>query len=199
MVKLKCGIARLSVLFICALPYLLSGCGDRSYFEVANAAEESEADVTLMDAADESTVDETEPATVFVQVAGAVNSPGVYELDANARVFTAIEAAGGVTADADVRDLNQALFVSDGQMIYVYAKGERAEAEASQEDDGLIDINSAGAEALMTLPGIGSEKANAIIAYRENNGRFSSTDELMKISGIKSGVYDKIKDLITAR
>lgn len=135
-------------------------------------------------------------AQIYVQVSGAVNAPGVYQLPAESRVFMAIELAGGLSPEADESSLNQAESLQDGQQIYVCAVGEQARQETVPESDGRVNLNTATAEELMTLPGIGQSKADSIISYRESNGGFGAVEDLMKIEGIKEGVYSKIKDRI---
>ena len=124
---------------------------------------------------------------IFVYVCGAVQKPGVYELLPGQRICDAIAAAGGLSEQAAGDSLNQAEVLSDGQ------PGQET-AESSR--DGRGDINTADASALMSLPGIGQSKADAIIAYRNEHGAFKAPEELMNISGIKEGVYQKIKDSI---
>lgn len=148
--------------------------------------------------------DEAGDTTVFVYVCGAVHVPGVYELQANARVFEAIRAAGGITEEADPDMVNQAAVVTDGGQIYVPTAGEEqaqssgvGETGANSTDNSKVNINTASEEELMTLSGIGEAKAAAILKYREEHGRFQSIDELMEIEGIKEGVFGKIKDDIT--
>ena len=101
--------------------------------------------------------------------------------------------------DADLQQLNLADQLTDGQRIYVPAEGETAADPEYTEDEvsnGLVNINTATAEQLQTLPGIGQAKANAIVAYRENNGNFSSIEDLRKVPGIKEGVFGQIQSLI---
>lgn len=142
---------------------------------------------------------------IYVQVAGAVHKPGVYELPEGSRVFQALELAGGVTADAQLKSLNQAAPVSDGEMIWVMTVEEAAvqpvqEGEASgngsAREDGKVNLNTATKEELMELPGIGAAKAASILAFRETNGGFTKIEDLMKIEGIKEGVFSKIKDYV---
>lgn len=145
-------------------------------------------------------------STIYVQVSGAVAHPGVYQLPEGSRIFEAIELAGGVTAEADITSVNQAQFLSDGQMIYMYAVGEEGaegaateaagEKTAEAESDDRVNINTATTEQLMTLPGIGQSKAESIISFREEHGAFCSVEEIMNIEGIKEGVFSKIKDRI---
>lgn len=135
---------------------------------------------------------------VYVYVCGHVKQPGVYALEYGARIYDALAKAGGVLEDAREEVLDQAVCVSDGQTIYVPGADD-AEAEKEQdssESDGLVNINQAGEEELMTLPGIGESKASVIIQYREEHGMFQTIEELMDIPGIKQGVFDKIKDNI---
>lgn len=158
--------------------------------------------------------DAPEEQTIFVHVCGEVCQPAVYELPQGSRVFEAVGAAGGFTADAAEDYLNLAGILSDGLRVYVPSVSEVEEGNVPAEADGLIgdpgkdpaqgissggkvDLNRASAEELMTLPGVGSAKASAIIAYRERNGAFSSIEEIMKVEGIKEGMFRKIRDLIT--
>ena len=140
---------------------------------------------------------------IFVYVCGAVQKPGVYELLLGQRICDAIAAAGGLSEQAAGDSLNQAEVLSDGQMLRVLTTEEAAAATvqpgqetAESSRDGRVDINTADAFALMSLPGIGQSKADAIIAYRNEHGAFKAPEELMNISGIKEGVYQKIKDSI---
>lgn len=138
---------------------------------------------------------------IFVYVCGAVQKPGVYELLPGQRICDAIAAAGGLSEQAAGDSLNQAEVLSDGQMLRVLTTEEAATVQPGQETaessrDGRVDINTADASALMSLPGIGQSKADAIIAYRNEHGAFKAPEELMNISGIKEGVYQKIKDSI---
>lgn len=149
---------------------------------------------------------ETSSETVFVHVCGQVCTPGVYELPAGSRIFEAVQQAGGFTGQAASDSLNQAEKVEDGQRIYVpsmeeAAQGtEQAAAEtgggAGSPSDGKVNLNTADAEELTTLTGIGQSRAEAIIRYREENGKFQSTEELMNVQGIKEGIYEKIKEQI---
>lgn len=140
---------------------------------------------------------------IFVYVCGAVQKPGVYEFLPGQRICDAIAAAGGLSEQAAGDSLNQAEVLSDGQMLRVLTTEEAAAATvqpgqetAESSRDGRVDINTADASALMSLPWIGQSKADAIIAYRNEHGAFKAPEELMNISGIKEGVYQKIKDSI---
>ena len=143
--------------------------------------------------------EEDESLSVFVYVCGAVQKPGVYELPAGSRVYEALEAAGGLMEEADEKSLNQAELLRDGSQITVYTKEEASSLPASAGEtagSGKVNLNTAGKELLTTLPGIGDAKADAILQYREENGGFSSIEEIMQIEGIKEKVFEKIRDLI---
>lgn len=157
-----------------------------------------------------------ETETCFVYVCGAVKYPGVFELPQGSRVYEAVALAGGLKKNAYAKGLNQAKQIEDGEMIEVLTVKEYKEAAGKQEPfdkdggqqnagnarsvpqeaDGRMDLNTATAQELMTLNGIGEAKAANIIAYREANGGFSSVDEIMNVSGIGEGVYARIQDKI---
>nr|MBQ8251902.1 helix-hairpin-helix domain-containing protein [Lachnospiraceae bacterium] len=149
--------------------------------------------------------------TIYVQVTGAVRAPGVYELPAGSRVFEAVQKAGGMTDDAAGESVNQAVEVSDGDMIVLYTRqeweqrstqqtggagGDSGSIQGQQQADGRVDINTADVTQLCTIPGIGETRARSIITYREQNGAFEAVEDIMKVSGIKDGLFQKIKDKI---
>lgn len=138
---------------------------------------------------------------IYVDVCGAVRNPGVYRIEAGSRVFQVLEQAGGCTEKASLETVNQADLLTDGQKIRIYTKEEAGQMEKKlQEEDSLlddrVDINRAGKEELMTLTGVGETRAQAILAYRETHGSFSSVEELMQVEGIKEKTYEKLKDQI---
>jgi len=141
-----------------------------------------------------------------VHVAGAVTKPGVYDLDAGARVIDAIEAAGGGAPDADLNRLNLAAKVADGQRVLVQRVGEAAPAGSaspgasgggSADPSGLVSLNSATQVELEALPGIGPTLAGAIIAERERRGGFRSVNELRDVRGIGEKRFADLKDKVT--
>ncbi len=139
---------------------------------------------------------------ICVHVTGCVVAPGVYQLPEGSRVYEAIVLAGGFTEEADEEYLNQAAILSDGERIYIYSTEETATASdytdknISQDEDTLVNINTATKETLMTLPGIGESRAESIIAYREEYGVFRTIEDIMKVSGIKDAAYSKLKKYI---
>lgn len=145
--------------------------------------------------------DDTE-TLIYVYVCGQVADPGVYPLEEDSRVFQAVEMAGGILPEGDPSSVNLAETIHDGQKIYIPSFEEAEtwkETEVLQTNvsDERININLASKDMLMTLPGIGESKAEAIIAYRQEMGPFDSTEALMNVPGIKEGVYSKIKDRIS--
>ncbi|NLM45994.1 MAG: ComEA family DNA-binding protein [Firmicutes bacterium] len=131
---------------------------------------------------------------IFVHVAGAVRRPGVYTLPAGSRVIHALEAAGGVLPDGDEHALNLAEPLSDGRRISVPFLGQEAPAAAA---GGKININTATAEELDRLPGIGPAKAAAIVAYREKNGPFQALEDLVNVSGIGPSTVETLREHVT--
>lgn len=241
------------IIFTCVVAvvavFLLTGCGRKDAYVISGeTADETMSDGILTDgiesgeAATDGVADNGEDHTaadrtdasgqldnglssmIYVDVDGAVLQPGVYSLPENARVFDAVDAAGGLLPEACSEILNQAEHVSDGQKLYIMTKAEweaQKELGGSQEwmstqegtgkqgqngtqgtqkqaepDDGLVDLNRATESELCTLPGIGQTRAQAIIAYREASGGFQSIDEIQNVSGIKSGIFEKIKNKI---
>jgi competence protein ComEA len=135
----------------------------------------------------------------YVYVCGEVLNPGVYELDSNQRVIDAIKLAGGTLEDANLEALNLATLVKDGEKIYIPSINDlEFETNPSGETSvsSKININTATKDQLMTLPGIGESRALAIIAYRDDKGKFISIEDIKNVSGIKDAAYNKIKDLI---
>lgn len=141
------------------------------------------------------------PPALLVHVSGAVKNPGVYQLAPESRIQDAVDAAGGPTSQANMESLNLAAYVSDSMKIHVLAAGEPAASIDQQSTlhapQALIDLNTATVDQLMSLPGIGEDRAYAIIEYREQNNGFRSIDELKNIDGIGDMTFDKLQDLVT--
>lgn len=135
---------------------------------------------------------------IYVYICGEVMEPGVYEMKGGSRLYELVEAAGGFTDRAATESLNLAEELSDTQMITVWSIDDMITADFPQSfyDDGLVNINTADVEELTSLPGIGDVRAQDIVSFREENGRFSAPEDIMRVPGIKESIYDKIKDLI---
>lgn len=142
-------------------------------------------------------------APIVVHVTGAVPRPGVYALPEGARVQDAISAAGGFLAEADKTGINLARVLEDGEQLDIpFTEGASIvlptpRAEVITTNTELININTASQFELETLPGIGPTTAQKIIEYREANGPFAATEDIVNVSGIGPGTYERIKDLIT--
>ncbi|HEX2196030.1 MAG TPA: ComEA family DNA-binding protein [Actinomycetota bacterium] len=135
-------------------------------------------------------------AVPFVHVAGAVRSPGLYELPSGARVADAIEAAGGAGARADLGALNLAAPLSDGAKVDVLLRGRgnaASPAPVPSASPAAVSLNSADAAALETIPGVGPVTAAAILAYRDEAGPFTSVEQLMEVSGIGPATLESIR------
>lgn len=154
---------------------------------------------------------------VYIDICGAVVKPGVYEVDRGSRLFEVLRMAGGFSEDADREYINQARTVEDGEQIRFPT---REEAEKYRESgnseqmnpvsgdsvksstaagNGKININNASGDQLCTIPGVGTAKAESIIQYREEHGPFGKTEDIMQVTGIKQGMYDKMKEHITVQ
>ena len=187
------------------------GCGAPVYEDVAESVPEQIPAEEAGSASEEtgSTKEpesDTESDEIRVYICGAVQRSGVYVFSSGARGYEAVDAAGGLTESADETAFNQAALLSDGQEIVIPEKGslhspdplgERDESSGADRQESKININTADAEELQKLTGIGASRAADIIAYRERCGPFGSIEDIMKVSGIKSAVFEKIKDAIT--
>lgn len=188
---------------------LLSGCTKKEEILLLNgeasAEEERPAEQESVVSEQESVL--SEPDRVCVHVCGAVKRPGVYELSVGCRVYEAVQAAGGFAENADQDYVNQAQTLADGVKLVIPTLEEAAlartlgmdsvtgEQEATAEDS-RININTATEMELCNIPGIGATRAAAIAAYRESHGGFQKPEDIMKVNGIKEGMYEKIKDSI---
>lgn len=150
----------------------------------------------------------TPAAPVVVHVAGAVLSPGVYDLPKGARVRDAVQAAGGAAGEADLNSMNLAARVNDGQKIYLAVKGEVApgmQASAGEQfvagstpaEGGKVNLNTSGSAQLEDLPGIGPVLAQRIVEYRTKHNGFRSIRDLLEVDGFGPKRYESLKDLVT--
>lgn len=151
--------------------------------------------------------EEDNPPNIFVHLCGAVKKEGVYEIPYGTRLIKLIDMANGLNKDAASNYINQAMVVEDGQQIYIPTKEEvinqdftiMEKSQSSNDKGQLININTADLNTLMEIPGIGIAKAEKIIEYRESIGEFKDITELMKVSGIKQGLFDKMSPYIVAK
>lgn len=153
------------------------------------------------------------PQEWVIYVTGAVKKPGVYKISPEARIYQALEAAGGFNADADKEAVNLAAKLEDGSQVHFPAKGEKQETQSqtppsapvktpgiqakTPDASRLVNINTARQDEIETLPGIGPKTALSIIAYREANGAFKRIEDLLLIKGIGAKKYDAVKSMVT--
>lgn len=148
-----------------------------------------------------------EPSQLVVDVKGAVAKPGLYTLEAGARVNDAVKAAGGLTSQADPKSVNLAQKLSDEAVVYVASKEENISVVTSttassamspeEKSTSLVNLNTATEADLQTISGIGAKRAADIIAYREANGGFKSVDDLNNVSGIGDKTMESIQPYVT--
>lgn len=192
---------------------------DTDLDEAQDVLPEAESDESqTMDETVDETVDET-PEYCYVHVCGAVEKPGVYRLRSDARVYEAIAMAGGTVEEAYPDGVNQAVLVYDGQKLQIptitewengwtpeesdsaenATSGQKSSEESgsAETESTLVNINRATTAELCNLPGIGTTRAEAIVAFREEHGAFTSIEGIKQVSGIKEGLFQKIKDKIS--
>ena len=157
---------------------------------------------------EETSSESPESETILVDVKGAVQSEGVYELSSTARVNDAIKAAGGFSDQADKKSVNLAQKLSDEAVVYVASQGENvsvvqsatsspATGDAGNENTEKINLNTATVADLTTISGIGEKRANDILAYRDSQGGFTSVDDLNNVSGIGDKTLENIRPYVT--
>ena len=173
-----------------------------------------------------SEVAKQEEVKLYFDIKGSVKKPGVYEFTQGDRIIDAINKAGGLTKNATTNNLNLSKKLTNEMVIYVFNKNELTTTKAFEQvnndaeckcetievnncvdknttnesannETAKININTDSKEKLMTISGIGSSKADAIIEYRTKNGNFKTTEDIINVSGISKTIYDKIKDTIT--
>lgn len=151
---------------------------------------------------------------IIIHITGEVKEEGIIKIESGGRISDAIEAAGGLTENADIKRINLAYELEDGQKIYIPNKKDKnvenyiddgvdsiilEDSDTSQNKTGLININKASAEELQSLAGIGESTALSIIAYREENGKFKRVEDIKNVSGIGDSKYEKIKNSIKVK
>ncbi len=163
--------------------------------------------------------------TIQVEIKGAVDNPGVYQLDKGSRIIDLIDKSGGIAVNADISVINLSRVLEDSNVVVIYTVEELNEMRKGStsvkyietecicpqlptnagcvgdvidnNNVGKISLNNANKEQLMTLSGIGEVKAQAIIDYRTTNGQFKAIEDLMNVNGIGSSTFEKIKNNIT--
>ena len=142
------------------------------------------------------------PCMLHVYVTGAIQRPDVYLLPEGSIIKDAVAAAGGATEEADLERINLALPVTDGQQVHVPRIGEDSspvQPPSAQPAAARVNINTADAATLESLPGIGPSLAQRIIEYRQTHGPFERIEDVMDVSGIGTAIFDGIRDLVVVR
>ena len=185
------------------------------YFIITNQNADNYEEILTNEEVVQSTVSEEiveKVPKIKVYVTGEVNAPGVIELEEGSRIQDAIEGCGGLTKESNLKDINLAYEVSDGEKIYIPNLSEETN-EVCQEQgnlsnpvsntgtssNGKVNINKATVSELTNVPGIGASTAQKIVSYRDENGKFKSVDEIKNVSGIGASKYESMKDYITVK
>lgn len=202
-----------SVLIICGLLYFLLSNDSSTTpqvelidsFQMSEQKEQKNSETELAEPIEQA------PIIVMVDVKGAVKHPGVYEVDTASRVIDAVTLAGGYLENADTRLINHAQKLQDEMVIYIPLEGEEPldvadslttmpnGSSGSGSSDGKVNLNTADETALMTLPGIGPAKAQAILAYRQEIGSFKVIEDIKSVSGIGDKTFERLQELITVK
>lgn len=189
------GMAALLVMVATAIWLVLPGVATTNEFELKHSEQSTDADASA-----------SKQSTVFVHVSGAVSNPGLYELEEGARVADAIAAAGGFSENALTDSCNLAKILIDGEKITIASASEEGQGDAQEQfaasdgnqpgSAGPININTATAAELESLPGIGNATAQRIIADRQTNGPFSTIEDLTRVSGIGQKKLEALSGLV---
>jgi len=191
-------------LIICAL-LLFTGCASEmpEFMDVQSVVDDTDRQEDAIQqeiSAIEEAAEDEKSEPVIVHICGAVVNPGVYELPPGSRIVDAVDKAGGLSVDADESYVNLAAVPNDGEQIFIPTIEESVIMKKTRQETGVssgkVNINTADKALLCTLPGIGDTRAADIIAYRQEHGNFSTIEDIMQVSGIKEGSFQKIKEMI---
>ncbi|MGI6731217.1 MAG: helix-hairpin-helix domain-containing protein [Anaerovoracaceae bacterium] len=205
LIKVLAGILILMVAFFF---YLEKDKNPQSDIIITNGESDFSTTFSSMEAI-ESQQENPETITIVVDIGGAVMNPTVVSIGEGSRIYEAIEKAGGLTANADIRGINQAQILMDGEKIYIPTKqevedndhlpshGYNSPFQSQSNSTNLININTADSSTLQNLSGVGPSTAEKIIAYRNEIGKFKTLEELKNVSGIGEKTFEKLKTYIT--
>lgn len=197
-----------------------------AFFKLNNEETEVEDNLVINNEITTKEIAKQDEVKLYFDIKGSVKKPGVYEFTLGDKIIDAINKAGGLTKNATTNNLNLSKRLTNEMVIYVFSKNELTTTkalepvsnaseckcetieinncvdknttnESTNNETSKININTDNKERLMTISGIGSSKADAIIEYRTKNGNFKTTEDIMNVSGISKTIYDKIKDTIT--
>lgn len=193
-------IAVIAIAVVCLAVANFAGAFRTAELVVETASDAQEAEKASAGEAAESEQSDVSPFVV-VHVGGAVVSPGVYELPSGSRVQDGVDAAGGFAPDADVDSVNCARVLADGEQVVIArvpAVGQASSnAGVESEESGKVNVNTADVEKLDELKGVGPAIAEAIVAYREENGPFASLEDLLEVPGIGESKLDGMRDQVS--
>jgi competence protein ComEA len=192
-------IERILILIILMLVVVIVWVVKRDLNESTDTQVGFDESLTMQSEIHEQDVEEDkEVEVIMVDVKGAVKKPGVYQMDVGKRVNDAIAIAGGFLDNADPDQVNLAQTIQDEMVIYVPVVGEeRITVSTVSQDEDKVNINNADSTELETIPGIGPSKSKAIIAYRDENGRFDVINDLTNVPGIGEKTLEQIKEYIS--
>ena len=212
-------IIYISMIIICSMGIYYFFIADKEYIESdtnLNMLISEEVNKTENSDIENNEIENEENNKIIVYITGAVKNEGIYELEENSRIADAIEISGGLTEEANINDINLAYILEDGVKVYIPKTGDNSNdikdstsiyitkdnsntgssQNTSSNAQNKININTATQDELETLPGIGPSIAEKIINYRKENGKFTSIEDIKKVSGIGDSKYAQIKDLI---
>lgn len=194
------------ILIISVVIYFIDGNDEEEYIEINNE---------IANLTEEEVIEETEEEVeIILHIIGAVQNPGIVRIKEGSRIVDVIEAAGGITEDADISKINLAYIVEDGQKIFVPSitdeiteeteyvtseSGDNIIVDDNEGDNVMVNINKATQTELETLPGIGPAMALRIIEHREENGDFENIEEIKNVKGIGDAKFENIKNNICVK
>ncbi|WP_026558680.1 helix-hairpin-helix domain-containing protein [Bacillus sp. J37] len=194
-----------SVLIVCCFYYFYAMEPMKSEVVKIEEMDMNEFEETISSNEKEPVDNGEERTSIVIDVKGAVLKPGVYEVPQDARVYEAIQEAGGLSEKADELSVNLASSLQDGMVVYIPIKGETKENPfisqnvAEDPSQKKVNINLATSEELQTLTGIGPSKAESIISYREEQGPFTKIEDLLEVTGIGDKSFEKLREEITVK
>jgi len=194
------------ILLISLILYFFDKEDEEEYIDVNNE---------IANLTNEEIMEETEEGEeIILHVIGAVKNPGIVKIKEGSRIVDVIEAAGGITEDADISKINLAYIIEDGQKIFVPSRADEITEETeyvtsesgdniivddNEGENSMVNINKATQTELETLPGIGPAMALRIIEHREENGNFENIEEIKNVKGIGDAKFENIKNNICVK